>query len=216
MSNNIHETTKKIKQSLRLSMNGIVSAHQRSQGLNYKINFGVEIPRLKELAGQYEKSEPLATALWQDNIRECKLLAIFLLPQASYHTMADKWIAEVPFTEIADHLAMNILCKLPDATAKALQWCNQPTGLYKYCGYLTLAHLARKALVLTPQEEDTFCKQAAELFETAEPGPTKLSACKAICGYIGDDEEKAKRMLAIVEPQSSNIATFIKEYLQAF
>ena len=70
MSNNIHETTKKIKQSLRLSMNGIVSAHQRSQGLNYKINFGVEIPRLKELANQYEKSEPLDTALWQDNIRE--------------------------------------------------------------------------------------------------------------------------------------------------
>lgn len=215
MTDNIHETTKKIKQSLRLSMNGIVSAHQRSQGLNYKINFGVEIPRLKEIAGQYEKSEPLATALWQDNIRECKLLAIFLLPQASYPALADKWIAEVPFTEIADHLAMNILCKLPGAPAKALQWCSQPTGLYKYCGYLTLAHLARKGLVFTPQEEETFCKQAAGLFESAEPGPTKLSAGKAICGYIGDDEEKAKQMLAIVEPQS-NIATFIKEYLQAF
>ena len=215
MTDNIHETTKKIKQSLRLSMNGIVSAHQRSQGLNYKINFGVEIPRLKDLANQYEKSEPLASALWQDNIRECKLLAIFLLPQASYPTLADKWIAETPFTEIADHLAMNILCKLPDATSKALIWCNHPTGLYKYCGYLTLAHLARKSLILTPQEEETLCKQAAELFETAEPSPTKLSAGKAICGYIGEETEKANRMLAIVEPHS-NIATFIKEYLQAF
>ena len=81
MNGHLHETTKRIKQSLRLSMNGIVSMHQRRQGLDYKINFGVEIPRLKSIAQEYAQDKELATTLWNDNIRECKLLAIFLLPR---------------------------------------------------------------------------------------------------------------------------------------
>lgn len=84
MNTETHEKIKEIKKSLRLSMNGIVSAHQRRQGLNYKINFGVEIPRLKELASRQEKSTLLAQSLWQDNIRECKLLAIFLYPTEEF------------------------------------------------------------------------------------------------------------------------------------
>lgn len=215
MSENLHETTKKIKQSLRLAMNGIVSALQRRQGLNYKINFGVEIPRLKEIAGQYNKSEELATALWQENIRECKLLAIFLLPQESYATVADKWIAETPFTEIADHLAMNILCKLPDAAAKAMQWNCNPAGLHRYCGYLTLAHLARKGFVLTPAQEELFCKQIAEVFDTDGHSIIKQCAEKALIGYIGEEEKRSTRLLAFAAPDS-NLATCIKELMQDF
>ena len=71
MTEHLHETTKKIKQSLRLSMNGIVSTHQRRQGLDYKINFGVEVPRLKTIAQEYPQDRELAEALWQENIREC-------------------------------------------------------------------------------------------------------------------------------------------------
>lgn len=215
MQNNIHETTKKIKQSLRLSMNGIVSAHQRRQGLNYKINFGVEIPRLKELALQYEKSEELAFALWQENIRECKLLAIYLLPQESYHTVASKWIAEAPFTEIADHLAMNILCKLPDAVAEALQWSNHPAELHKYCGYITLAHLARKGCTFTAQQEECFYKQIVAILDTKETSIIKNCACKALCSYIDEDSERATRLLAYAAPDST-AATFVRDYLQSF
>lgn len=217
MTDNLHETTKKIKQSLRLSMNGIVSAHQRRQGLNYRINFGVEIPRIKEIAREYEKSEELATALWQENIRECKLLAIFLLPQECYATLATKWVAEAPFTEIADHLAMNILCKLPEAAAKALQWCNAAAndGLHKYCGFLTLTHLARQGLTLTTEQEEQFYKLVAELFETSEAGIARQSAAKAICSYIDEDKERAARLLAGYTEESA-IAAFINDYIQAF
>ena len=50
MSEELQQTIKEIKKQLRLSMNGVVSTLQRRQGLDYKINFGVEIPRLKEIA----------------------------------------------------------------------------------------------------------------------------------------------------------------------
>ena len=50
----IKEQLKDIKTQLRLSMNGAVSQSMREKGLVYKLNFGVELPRIKMIAGTYE------------------------------------------------------------------------------------------------------------------------------------------------------------------
>ena len=60
MTEDLHEIIKTIKKEFRLSMNGVVSTLQRRQGLDYKINFGVEIPRLKDIAAKYQKNKELA------------------------------------------------------------------------------------------------------------------------------------------------------------
>ena len=86
----INEKVRDIKKELRLAMNGVVSSIQRNHGLNYKINFGVEIPRIKGIAGKFEKNEELAKRLWQDNIRECKMLAIFLMLESGYADVAEQ------------------------------------------------------------------------------------------------------------------------------
>ena len=52
----IKEQLKDIKTQLRLSMNGVVSQSMREKGLNYKLNFGVELPRIKSIAAAYEKN----------------------------------------------------------------------------------------------------------------------------------------------------------------
>ena len=157
------DKVREIKKSLRLAMNGVVSTLQRRQGLDYKINFGVEIPRLKGIAQAHEKDRELAATLWQDNIRECKMLAIFLLPDNEIESVADKWIAETKFTEIADHLAMHLLCKMPDAWDKALEWTANSEGLYAYCGHLTISHLVRKGIAPTGEQELAFFKSLASL-----------------------------------------------------
>ena len=59
----IKEQLKDIKTQLRLSMNGAVSQSMREKGLVYKLNFGVEIPRIKMIAEGYEKNHDLAQAL---------------------------------------------------------------------------------------------------------------------------------------------------------
>ena len=194
-------------------MNGIVSMHQRRQGLDYKINFGVEIPRLKSIAQEYAQDKELATTLWNDNIRECKLLAIFLLPQENYAEVAERWIAETPFTEIADHLAMNILCKLPDAATQALQWAGNPAGLHRYCGYLTLAHVARRGQALTAEQEKLFVERAGELFEASEGCVDKQCAAKAVCSYIDNSGEGVERLLALCAPHRA-LAAFVNDYIQ--
>ena len=88
----IKEQLKDIKTQLRLSMNGVVSQSMREKGLDYKLNFGVELPRIKSIAAAYEKSHDLAQALWKENIRECKILAGLLQPiDTFFPEIADIW-----------------------------------------------------------------------------------------------------------------------------
>ena len=56
----VKEQLKDIKTQLRLSMNGVVSQSMREKGLDYKLNFGVELPRIKSIAAAYEKNHDLA------------------------------------------------------------------------------------------------------------------------------------------------------------
>ncbi len=172
----IHEKTREIKKDLRLAMNGVISSLQRNQGLSYKINFGVEIPRLKGIAAKYEKDGELAKRLWQDDIRECKMLAIFLLPEDYYRAIAEKWIAEAPFTEIADHLAMNILSRLPDAPEKAIEWIQNGEGMFRYCGFMTLTHLFRRDLPLSKELEEIYSKIVKEIKDIDNRGTVIMAA----------------------------------------
>ena len=184
----IDEKVREIKKELRLAMNGVVSSIQRNHGLNYKINFGVEIPRLKGIASEFEKDEELAKRLWQDNIRECKMLAIFLMPESGYTGVAEQWIAEAPFTEIADHLTMVILSKLPDAAAKAIQWIQNSEGLFRYCGFMTLTHLFRKGIALDKEQESIYLATAKDI-EATESRKSVIIAAYNSLGHYCDDEE---------------------------
>ena len=89
----LHQRLKDIKTQLRLSMNGAVSQSMREKGLLYKLNFGVELPRIKMIAEGYEKNHDLAQALWKENIRECKIMAAMLQPiDTFYPEIADIWV----------------------------------------------------------------------------------------------------------------------------
>ena len=184
MEQNTLDEVRDIKKSLRLAMNGVVSTLQRRQGLDYKINFGVEIPRLKGIADAHSKNKELAAMLWQDNIRECKMLAILLMPEDGYHEVADKWIGETKFTEIADQLTMHLLCKLPDAWDRALQWVANDEGMYCYCGFLTISHLIRRGIMPDKKQEQIFFKSVISKDGQDGQGITTRCALNALINYL--------------------------------
>lgn len=197
MDTNIHETIKEIKKSLRLSMNGVVSAHQRRQGLNYKINFGVEIPRLKEIASAHKKDKSLAQNLWQENIRECKLLAIFLYPDEEFNKeTAEEWIKECTFTEIADHLSRILLAKIPEAKEASLQWITHKEDMFEYCGYSTLSNLFTNGTTLSHEEEKVYCNALKKTLHTPVTGnrPTQNAATISLIKFAALSNEQRKRV----------------------
>ena len=90
-------------------MNGAVSQSMREKGLVYKLNFGVELPRIKSIASAYGKDHALAQALWKEDIRECKILAGLLQPVDSFlPEIADIWVENIRNIEIAELTCMNL------------------------------------------------------------------------------------------------------------
>ena len=215
MEQNILDEVRDIKKSLRLAMNGVVSALQRRQGLDYKINFGVEIPRLKGIAEAHKKNKELAATLWQDNIRECKMLAIYLMPESEYSEFADKWICETKFTEIADQLAMHLLCKIPEAWEKALQWTTKRDGLTVYCGYLTISHLLRRGIEPSSKQEEHFFNSVISLNEKEEQSITVQCALNAIINYLDSKPDAVERLKESVFENSSSctkLTTLLEDF----
>ena len=82
-SDTLSDRLRHIKLSLRGVMNGVTSASMRQKGLNYKLIFGVELPRLREMAEELPHDYDLAAALWKEDIRECRLLAGSCRPSGS-------------------------------------------------------------------------------------------------------------------------------------
>ena len=94
----ITEQLRNIKRSLRGVMNGPVSASMREKGLTYKVNFGVELPRLQQMAAGLPHTYELAAALWKEDIRECRLLAGMLMPVEAFgDDLAEVWVEQMHF-----------------------------------------------------------------------------------------------------------------------
>ena len=155
------EKIKNIKTQLRLAMNGAVSQSMREKGLVYKLNFGIELPRIKDIASGYEKSHTLAQALWKEDIRECKILAGLLQPVESFQPeIADIWVEDIRNIEIAELTCMNLFQHLPYAPAKSFAWIASEKEYFQVCGFLTIARLLMKKGDMEPRAENEFLDQA--------------------------------------------------------
>ena len=67
-----------IRKQLRLAMNGVIANSMRQKGMNYKLIFGVPWPEIKQIAASHTPDADLARALWQEDVREMKILATLL------------------------------------------------------------------------------------------------------------------------------------------
>ena len=161
----LHQRLKDIKTQLRLSMNGVVSQSMREKGLVYKLNFGVELPRIKGIAAGYEKDHSLAQALWKEDIRECKILAGLLQPVESFlPEIADIWVEDIRNIEIAELTTMNLFQHLPYAPAKSFHWIASEDEYTQVCGFLTIARLLMKKGDMNERVENEFLDQAITAF----------------------------------------------------
>ncbi len=153
-------TNKEIKQSLRGMMNGIVSQSMRSKGLNYKIIFGVELPRLQEFARELPHTHKLAAELWAEDIRECRLLAAMLMPTEDFTPeLADEWVGGMRFPEEAECTVLSLFSRLPYASDKAFQWIAREEPLYQLCGYLLMGRLLMRGAVPTERDREELMDQ---------------------------------------------------------
>ena len=146
----VRDKVKEIKQSFRQMMDGAVAQSMRDKGLNYHLNWGATLPRLKEMAEEIANSQQLiassqydlAIALWKENVRECKILATMLMPADQIlPEVVDIWMEQIPSQEIAEQVAFNLWQHLPFAPEKAYQWIASDKEYDQLCGFHVLTRL---------------------------------------------------------------------------
>ena len=139
---NINEQVKEIKQSFRQMMDGSIAQSMRDKGVNYHLNWGATLPRLKEKATEIGPNYDLAIALWKENVRECKILATMIMPADKVlPEVIDIWVEQIDAIEIAEQASFNLFQHLPFAAEKAFQWLAAPDDLTQLCGYHVLSRL---------------------------------------------------------------------------
>lgn len=157
----IQEKLRDIKAQFRAAMNGVASAQMRQGGLNYRVNFGIELPRLREIACDYQPQHELAQALWNENVRESKILAGILMPvERFYPEVADIWVEQIPNQEIAELTVMNLFVRLPYASQSAFRWIAQSQEIVQVCGFLLLTRLCMKGCQFNEQAANELVDQA--------------------------------------------------------
>ena len=150
------EQVKEIKQSFRQMMDGAIAKSMRDKGMNYHLNWGATLPRLRDMADEIVKSQQsttnsqeransqyqLAIALWKENVRECKILATLLMPaDRMLPEVCDIWMEQMPTQEIAEQASFNLWQHLPYAPEKAYQWIASDKELYQLCGFHVLTRI---------------------------------------------------------------------------
>ena len=156
------ETIIEIKRKLRLAMNGEVSRSMSEKGVHYQMNWGLTIPLLKEIAKCYTEDNGLALVLWEQNVRECRILAAMIQPSSSFSPiMADSWVKSLEYQDLAEICSLYLFRRLPFSSWISFKWIADDDEMVQYCGYLTLAHLFRDKLPIAKDYLDEFKDHAA-------------------------------------------------------
>lgn len=186
----VDDILRRIKQDMRTMMNGVTSHSMRQKGVQYKVNFGVELPRLQtyaeellsSLSSQSSTLYPLALRLWNEPIRECRLLAGMLMPPEEMDEQtAEMWIEQMQYEEEAECTTLHLLQHLPLASTLAFRWIAREEGMFRLCGYLLMARLFMQGLEPSQRDADEFLDQVnAEL----HGGSHAQAAYKALLKYM--------------------------------
>lgn len=133
MEEKVYEVIAQVRQR----MNGVVAESMTNAGIIYKINYGVTIPELQQIAKPFQYDHELAIRLFEEDIRECKIIASMI----DDHKMVtgdqiDSWSEEFSNQEIVEQVCNNLFCKSDFALPRSFEWCISEDVLMKKAGLL--------------------------------------------------------------------------------
>ena len=150
------EIISSIKAELRANMNGVASKTMREAGMtaDYRVNFGIELPRLqliaedvrKNIASGFDEDQmmSLAQQLWKESVRECRILAAMLYPaHRMLADVADIWADDIRSVELAQITALHLFRFVKNASTLAFRWIADENEMKQLTGFYTAFHLIR-------------------------------------------------------------------------
>lgn len=155
---------RQIKQDFRAHMNGVASQRMRESGLSYHVIFGIELPRLQQIAADYAPDHRLAQQLWLENVRESKIMAAILMPTDRFSPdLADLWVSQIPNAEIAQTTTLLLFSRLPYAPELVFRWMADSRDMLQLCGLLLTTRLLMSGCEFSERSAQEITDQAHSL-----------------------------------------------------
>jgi 3-methyladenine DNA glycosylase AlkD len=155
-----------IQRKLKLSMNGIVSGQMTQMGIIYKKNFGVSIPRIKEIASFYTPGHDLAQRLLNLQIRETMIMSTLLEPVESFTPqLAQNMVESFNQIEMVEQACMNLFCKLSWSPSICTEWIQSDIDWIQITGYVLAARIVEK---LNQAEINMIIHKALKISESTD------------------------------------------------
>lgn len=119
---NVNILYNQAKRLFHASMNGIAS--KKMETLKYKVVFGVDLPRIKEISSRFSYNHLLAQRAWWSEIREMMIFSTLILGRYAEENARksqwgkselEEWTNELFNIELCEQLSKNFLCKLDES-----------------------------------------------------------------------------------------------------
>lgn len=128
---------------VKLLRNGDIADAMKRTGIEYKMNWGVSLVILRQMAKEFEPNHLLALKLWNKQWRETSILATLLdEPQKVSEEQMDFWTKTFENSEIAELTSTHLWVKSKFAFVKALEWCRGKKHLVRFTGIHLVGRLA--------------------------------------------------------------------------
>ncbi len=202
-----------IRTDLRMSMDGVTAASMRAKGVGYRMNFGVDIPRLKQIAAKYAPDKVLAEIMWKEDVRELKILATMLFPVVHFSREdAGRWVQGTANQEIREQVCKNLFQELTYADELVQEWIENEDETIRATGYWLFARLCiiRSESVVRVRFERLLERAKADLkSESLLLRQSALNTLKFFGRISPDNAERVMRLVADFEhspdPQEKEI-----------
>ncbi|MFA6403116.1 MAG: DNA alkylation repair protein [Salinivirgaceae bacterium] len=114
---------KDIMHSISRMQNGEISKILSKMGIEYRLNYGVSIPHLRQLVTGFEPNNELAFILWEKDIRETKILASILFENNTItFEQAIEIAGKLNNHELVEQFSRNLFSRLPFLILLMEQW----------------------------------------------------------------------------------------------
>ena len=171
---------------VRKQMNGAVSESMATDGENYGLNYGVSIATLREIAATEQPDHDFAKYLYQQQVRELRLIACHLAEPAKVdiHDFPF-WARGIRNAELAEELAFALLSKIYDINSLMGIWTTESNELISYAALMAAARNKRTT------SEVAFI--AAEKAVRANPTSRNIAhGVVALLCYIAENDKSVK------------------------
>ncbi len=124
---------------IALHKNGETSDSMKSAGAVYKLNYGVSLVHLRQMASGITPDQNLASRLWHRQIRETMILATFFAqPEKMDEAEINEWGQMIGTIELAEQVGQNFLTRASISETIVENWLKTDFFYMQYAALMAI------------------------------------------------------------------------------